>query len=308
MTDPDAEKINALHAECFSAMRNTVEKAIVIGELLFAKKDECKHGEWLPWIKANLQFDRRTAGKYMSCFEKREELPNCPLTGNLTIEEFSKNKAKSRPKPKPDVAPKPHPRHDEMVALHDGGRTYEQISAELGIGARQVRHSVEREKIVRNVMPEVTPEMLSMTAQQKLETAIRQHKEKLSAQYRVDVVAASFTHLAETIGPRLKEEQDIARREMERRRGIMSKSTYRKIWSCLHPDWVTDPEQKERYADAFRLFSGMEKLLLDEKESPTAFVSIPRTAAEWEEKKRQVQAAKKARRDAAKNGEIQSRS
>jgi hypothetical protein len=86
--------------------------------------------------------------------------------------------------------------------------------------------------------------------------------------------------LEQTIMPKLQEEQAEARRVMDARKGIMDRKTYKKIWSCLHPDRVTDPEQKLMYEEAFRLFSILEKRLLDEKDSPTPFVSLPKTPAE----------------------------
>ena len=48
-----ASEINRLHAEICQAARATIEKAIRIGELLTEQKAGLKHGEWLPWLKAN---------------------------------------------------------------------------------------------------------------------------------------------------------------------------------------------------------------------------------------------------------------
>jgi hypothetical protein len=41
---------------------------------------ECDHGNWLPWIEANLKFNRVTAWEYMRCFHKRDELSNVSPT------------------------------------------------------------------------------------------------------------------------------------------------------------------------------------------------------------------------------------
>jgi hypothetical protein len=40
-----------------------LEKAIRIGELLVTQKAECGHGNWLPWIKANLDFSEQTTSR-----------------------------------------------------------------------------------------------------------------------------------------------------------------------------------------------------------------------------------------------------
>jgi hypothetical protein len=242
--------------------------------------------------------------KLSSRAQKIEAIPSADFEQKvIELKESGKLTANAVARPrqvngkKSDRAPKPHPRHDEVVALHDDGSTYAEIAAKTGIGARQVRHSVEREKIVREVEPTITPDMLSMTAQRKLELAIKQHKEKLTAEWRVAVSVRVDELLANTIGPKLKKEQDEARWVMKSRKGIINRKEYGKILACLHPDRV-DPELKERYADAFRLFTKIEKLLLNENENPTQFIDIPKTSAEWEERKRQVSAARKAKRAA----------
>jgi len=67
-------KIVTLHNEVASCLRMSVEKAIRIGELLTAQKDSMQHGEFLPWIKANLPFTDRTARNYMAFYANRNLL------------------------------------------------------------------------------------------------------------------------------------------------------------------------------------------------------------------------------------------
>jgi hypothetical protein len=147
---------------------------------------------------------------------------------------------------------------------------------------------------------QITPEMLSMSAQRKLETAIRQHKQKLTAEWQKALSAKVQELLTNTIGPRLRQEQKEAQRIMKSRKGIMDRKAYRKILSCLHPDRINDAALKPLYEEAFRLFTVMEKLLLDEKESPTQFVGIPATRQEWDVLKRQAQTARKAKQQTNK--------
>jgi hypothetical protein len=47
---------------------------------------------------------------------------------------------------------------------------------------------------------------------------------------------------------------------------------------------------------AFALFTTKEKLLLDEKNSPTSFVDLPKTPAQWADLKRQASERKKKKR------------
>src|SRR6266404_1444826 len=67
-----AVEINKLHSEICGYARITIGKAIRIGGLLAEQKSKCKHGEWLPWIEANIQFTDRTARNYMRVYERRD--------------------------------------------------------------------------------------------------------------------------------------------------------------------------------------------------------------------------------------------
>jgi len=76
---PAAREINRLHSEIMSAAKTSLEKAIQIGELLTAKKQSMKHGEWLPWIKERLSFSARTVQNYLRCWERRADLKNASV-------------------------------------------------------------------------------------------------------------------------------------------------------------------------------------------------------------------------------------
>jgi hypothetical protein len=72
---PDRVKqICALHIECEGLARQTFDKAIIIGGLLAEAKADLGHGEWLPFVQANLPFTDRTARNYMRLHERRGEL------------------------------------------------------------------------------------------------------------------------------------------------------------------------------------------------------------------------------------------
>jgi Protein of unknown function (DUF3102) len=74
-----AREINALHAQHERAHRTTLEAAVRIGELLTLVKTELKHGEWLPWIKANCTFEKSTANNYVRAYMASK----LPSSGNL---------------------------------------------------------------------------------------------------------------------------------------------------------------------------------------------------------------------------------
>jgi hypothetical protein len=78
-----AEEINLLHDKIWIAAKTTITEALRIGELLTEQKAECGHGNWLPWLEANIHFSQRTAHNYMSVYERRGELESETIA-NLT--------------------------------------------------------------------------------------------------------------------------------------------------------------------------------------------------------------------------------
>ena len=223
---------------------------------------------------------------------------NAQKLASLSEEAFAELKAgkvtrKAATREKSSKSPKPAPRRGEVAALAHEGLSTTEISRTLDIKLRRVSQILREEHLRRDALPDITPDMLSMSARQKLETAIRQHKEKLSAQWHVAIRARVDEILLNTIGPRLRKEQDQARKVMGKRNGIMDRKTYRLIMSCLHPDRIMDEKLKPLYARAFDLFRSVKILLLDEKNDPTEFVGLPTTLAEWDALKRKATLARK---------------
>lgn len=66
-----ATEINSAHREATEFAQTAIEKAIVAGKKLLEAKARCQHGEWLPWLKANVRFDERTARRYMALSANR---------------------------------------------------------------------------------------------------------------------------------------------------------------------------------------------------------------------------------------------
>ncbi len=60
-----AADINREHHAAFCKAREALEHARRAGELLIEAKATVRHGEWLPWLSANVQFSERTAQGYM---------------------------------------------------------------------------------------------------------------------------------------------------------------------------------------------------------------------------------------------------
>jgi hypothetical protein len=69
-----AGRINAEHVAVEASFRTALAHAKAAGELLLQAKSQCRHGGWLPWLKANVPFSERTAQAYMRVAEHWGEL------------------------------------------------------------------------------------------------------------------------------------------------------------------------------------------------------------------------------------------
>jgi hypothetical protein len=167
------------------------------------------------------------------------------------------------------------------------------VTFDMAITAEVARKETIEEKTA------LDPSLLSKTAQEKLDIAIRAHKRKLDAEFEVKTREEVRRWLNEVSLPQYTKELAELERSITSRKGVMDRITYRKILACLHPDRVTDPALKKRYEEAFRLFTELEKRVLDETQSPTTFRKMPRTYEELMAMKAKVQAARRAKREAA---------
>ncbi len=68
------KKINILHNEIRGDLKKTFDKAIRIGGLLADQKESLEHGQFTTWVESNLDFDIRTAQRYMKVHNNREQL------------------------------------------------------------------------------------------------------------------------------------------------------------------------------------------------------------------------------------------
>lgn len=64
-------KMRELHSKIESGLKMTLEAALELGGMLVETKAELSHGEFLPWIAANMNFAERTARYYMAMYRKR---------------------------------------------------------------------------------------------------------------------------------------------------------------------------------------------------------------------------------------------
>ena len=174
-----------------------------------------------------------------------------------------------------------------MVALSDAGKSNAEIAKTTGISEHTIRREIEREAIAREVEPTIDPSALSISAQQKLNIAIKQAARKQEVEIEKKVRAEVNRWLTEDLLPVYRKNEALYKLMIEKRKGVMTSAEYKMIWSCLHAD-SRKSVSDEKLNKAFNLFTKIEKLILSEKESPTQTSSIGGAAdllkrkAEWE--------------------------
>jgi predicted ArsR family transcriptional regulator len=196
---------------------------------------------------------------------------------------------------------------DEATIVHahfEEGKSLQEAAQSVGMKSDMVaRFVVAREQGRREAEPTITPEMLSMSAQQKLDAAIRQYKKRLMAQFNKAVSDKVRQHYDEIVLPGIKKQIDQAKQLYARRTGLMDKATFNAIRRGLHPD-SRNSISDGVLAVAFDKFMSLEKYLLDEKDSPTSWPPLPSSLAEWDREKAKVKAERAARRAAGQRGQM----
>jgi IS30 family transposase len=200
-------------------------------------------------------------------------------------------------KPRSERAPKAVEREERIAALRDAGLSTAQIAAEVGLGQRAVSQALEHVDIRREALadPKVERTDLSLTAQQKLDTALRRHQRELDLIFEGRVQEEINQRLDHIILPVWRKKIADAKKIYDARRAITSKETFNLIIKCLHTDTrrhVSD----DIVNDAFTKFMALEKYLLNEKDSPTKFTGLPTTAAEWEQRKQEAATLRRTKR------------
>jgi hypothetical protein len=222
------------------------------------------------------------------------------------IMEPKKDKPSAAPKPKSAKQQELDDRNARIIALADGGWSADEIAREFDLVTRLIHRILEVEKARRgsSQIGAEEPAALSMTAQQKLEVAIRLQKRKLDAEFDLRLRNEVRKRLEDTILPSYNESYDKHREVIKSRKGVMDKASYRKLIFCLHPDRVANMKNEilsKRFRDAFDLIINLEKRLLDEKESPTELPPLPRTYQELMKARQTIMEKRRTSKAAAKS-------
>ena len=214
-------------------------------------------------------------------------------------------KGAGRPRGRRRTAPTADISQKMAQAVLDEGRTLEQVTRDFDLPSVQhAKLAVAEERGRRRAEPIITPEMLSLSAQEKLAAAMRQHQRKLDAGYeqrvREAIRAGIHDALETTVLPFYEEKLALYEQVTKARQGFMKKTDYNKIRFCLHPDQYMSRTPEQRNA-ASQLWEELETVLLSEADKPTSTFNMPKTYAELLARKQAAQEKRKTKRTSGRS-------
>ena len=235
--------------------------------------------------------DLKTAGKVLAATERR----------SLRLIYQKEFRVRSDAKPaKPKAPPRIPPEVEAIIvkAVLDEGKTRDEAEKLAGVSSTVVRRVVAAEEGRRNAVtidPTVDlKSFLSLAGQQKIEALERRLRKTFETEVKEEARLIAIKNMDEIFLPHHKEKIAMAERVLASRKGIMTKTNFNLIRSCLHPDNSASPERR---AKAFDLFNSLEILVLDETQLPIGKAPpLPSSAAEWAAAKERATTERRAKR------------
>lgn len=278
-----AQVINSEYEAAQLDAQSAVQHAINCGTALIEAKAQCKHGEWLSWLEANVKFTRMTATTYMKLAEANVKRALHLEDASSVREALKLLDAPTQPesagdgKPvKPKAAQKAthytETQLDEVTELLRQGKGEAEIAKEIGATRFQVRNRMAniakvKAKEEAEALPaqcEEAKQELSLTAQQKLDKAIALFEQaklaEMQKEFQVELQAA-IQREQDKINEARKELIELEKKISKAATTITTIITYdefKMIRGCLHPDRQPD-ELKEKFGKAFDLFNRLEQ-------------------------------------------------
>ena len=142
-----AAEITLKYAELEATAQQSTVLALQLGDLLIQAKDQCRHGEWLPWLKRRFDKSVRLAQNYMALArqfppERRHTIRDIPLREALRL------LSSKKPESKKTFA---HDRLsiDTLYKLHDSLSFLRDIIEERIVGVLQEEGVTDRHEAMR---------------------------------------------------------------------------------------------------------------------------------------------------------------
>jgi hypothetical protein len=251
-------------------------------------------------VKENPTMSARAIAEKFGLGNKTVSRARNETVSNDTVEKTIglDGRARKKPERKPR-SPKITPALEEAIAsaVLDDGKTQPQVVAEFGLNSVQpVKIALAKAEVRRD--PPIDATALPKSAQEKLQSAIKQAVRKLEGDYEKRVQDGIKQAINDTVLPHYNKKMNEFDEVIKSRKGVLTSEEFRLILSCLHPDQSSSPE---RLREAFNLFKSHELSLRGEKEMPTSSFVMPRNYADLLKMREEVKAKRKAQKNISRN-------
>jgi predicted transcriptional regulator len=188
-------------------------------------------------------------------------------------------------------------RNKKIVALVDEGKAQKEVAEVVGVNPATVSRVMQKRNNSElatdgswlNKRPAIEPvvkpteidplkitssdadtpkvdERLERKVAKRVEQALKAERKALDREYqkRINDAVETFltTRIAPVYGKRLELAEEIIKAY---EKPIMTKAQYRKILSCLHPDFAVDEDTKKKLDGVFHMFKQFESILVQAK-------------------------------------------
>jgi hypothetical protein len=238
------QEINERHARMNALAKDALENAIRIGELLTEQRKLCKHGEWLPWLKANVTFSEKTAYRYISLHEQRDKFVSVTNLADAYRIALPKSNRKTETPTKNPHVPKPYPasseNKDERIwrALPVEFSEVGKLRAEIG----KLKNDIRKLKMMLQEQPDAA----------KLRKKVIDQAVEMAAMRRV----------MKEIAKERDANQRRVNREYQEARRLLTGLNYRVIIKALHSD-RSQHVSSDELAEAERLAVALRPLFVE---------------------------------------------
>jgi ParB/RepB/Spo0J family partition protein len=237
------------------------------------------------------------------------DLETLPIAGKVSprVDKHGRvNTGRPKAAPKPPKIPKSASDTAQAWAAKviAGEISQEEAANQAGVSRTTMRTTVSHLKgqMEAHADPVIDASTLSMSAQDKLAAALRQHKKVLDATYADRVTEGIRKHMDETLLPILEKEKEEAEAIVASYKGVMSKGDYFLIVKCLHEDTWQSVDQPTR-DKAFHIMDRHKNILVAAPKPPGG-VPLPKTLSDLIKHRMSRDIAKRKKSSPAGGGEV----
>ena len=140
-----------MHRQCEEGQKNAVISAWECGQLLNEQKERLEHGEWLPWVMLNCEFDKSQATRYMQLASNYAHAHNLEAFSSIrsALRLIAKEAKKNKPPAPPVEQIFSWEKDERIIAMESGLTAIREVIPVLKSATVDVGYATYRLKMLR---------------------------------------------------------------------------------------------------------------------------------------------------------------